>query len=132
MLVRTLLLPDDVRVHLQENQTDEEIVMFSIPGRVQADWLEDRAQPWTSRCIHPAHPQAVSVLVVNAPTGEVTLVEVWPRAALDLSTLSRCLADHKQMHLAWRALLRPVSSDQHAPAQQLDNGLAHTIESCTL
>jgi len=127
VLVRTLLLPDDVQVHLQENQTDEEIVLFSIPGRVQADWLENRVQPWTSRCSHPAHPQAASVLVVD-PTGEVTLVEVWPRAALDLPTLGRCLADHKQTHLAWRALLRPVSSDQHAPTLQRDNDLALTIE----
>jgi hypothetical protein len=132
VLVRTLLLPDDVQVHLQENQTDEEIVLFSIPGRVVADWLENRSQPWTSRCSHPVHPQAASVLVVDPPTGEVTLVEVWPRAALDLPTLGRCLADHRQTHLAWRALLRPSRSEQHAPTQQTDNDPARTIEGYAL
>lgn len=115
-LVRTLLVERDVVVHVHEDPRGEQLALSSTPGHMTfADWPLESDQPcWDSRC-HPDHEEAICALRLTPGTRELHLVEYWPRAALDATTLGRQLAAHAQRHREWRERLRqgPDPTNHH-------------------
>jgi hypothetical protein len=103
---RTLLVDTDVLIHLQEDESREEVTLYSVPGSMQeVAWLSERTEAWSHVLPHPAHEQAVCVLTVNPETREVFLSATWPRAALDQVTLGQELNTHAERHRLWRRML---------------------------
>ena len=103
---RTLLVGSDVLIHLQEDESREEVTLYSVPGSMQeVAWLSERTDAWSHVLSHPAHEQAVCALTVNPGTREVFLSETWPRAALDQVTLGQQLNAHAERHRLWRRML---------------------------
>ena len=87
---RTLLVGSDVLIHIQEDESREEVTLYSVPGSMQeVAWLSGRTEAWSHVLPHPAQEQAVCELIVNPETREVFLSATWPRAALDQVTLAR-------------------------------------------
>ncbi|KWT92124.1 hypothetical protein APY03_3038 [Variovorax sp. WDL1] len=104
---RTLLVGSDVLIHLQEDESREEVTLYSVPGSMQeVAWLSGRIEAWSHVLPHPAHEQAVCALTVDPRTREVFLSETWPRAALDQVTLGQELNSHADRHRLWRRMLR--------------------------
>jgi hypothetical protein len=110
-LVRTVLVEQDVVVHVHEDPRGERLALSSTPGRASwDDWPHESDQPcWDSRR-HPDHEQAVSALRLDPGTRELHLIDIWPRAALDAVTLRQQLSAHAQRHRDWRERLRRNSS----------------------
>jgi hypothetical protein len=103
---RTLLVGSDVLIHLQEDESREEVTLYSVPGSMQeVAWLSERTEAWSHVLPHPAQEQAVCALIVNPETREVFLSETWPRAALDQVTLGQQLNAHAERHRLWRRML---------------------------
>jgi hypothetical protein len=103
---RTLLVDTDVLIHLQEDESREEVTLYSVPGSMQeVAWLSERTEAWSHVLPHPAQEQAVCALTVNPETREVFLSETWPRAALDLVTLGEQLNTHAERHRLWQRML---------------------------
>ena len=114
---RTLLVDEDVIVHLQEDESREEVTIYSVPGRMRdAEWLDPGAQPWSHAVPLGSDDRAVSVVTVNAGTRDVFLSDVWPRAALDAATFGTHLSGHARRHRLWRMALQAVEGSQ--PADQ--------------
>ena len=89
---RTLLMEDDVFIHLQEDESREEVTFYSVPGSMQeVEWLSARTEAWSDVLPHPAHEQARCALTVDPTTRQVFLSETWPRAAVDLVVLGQLL-----------------------------------------
>jgi len=110
--VRTLLVGTDVLIHLQEDESREEITLYSVPGLMQeVAWLAERTDAWAHVLPHHAHAQAVCALIVNPGTREVFLSEIWPRAALDQVTFGHELNAHAQRHRLWQRMLRVTQDD---------------------
>jgi hypothetical protein len=105
---RTLLLDDDVMVHLQEDESREHVVVYSIPGRMEeVDWLMERTEPWCHVLRHPAYADASAMLSADPATRDVFLAEKWPRAVLDRVTFGKVLSQHVEHHRVWRSMLLP-------------------------
>jgi hypothetical protein len=103
---RTLLVGSDVLIHLQEDESREEVTLYSVPGSMQeVAWLSERTETWSHVLPHPAQEQAVCALTVNPETREVFLSATWPRAALDQVTLGQELNTHAERHRLWRRML---------------------------
>lgn len=103
---RTLLVDTDVLIHLQEDESREEVTLYSVPGSMQeVAWLSECTDAWSHVLPHPAQEQAVCALTVNPETREVFLSETWPRAALDQVTLGQELNAHAERHRLWRRML---------------------------
>ncbi|VTU20641.1 type III secretion system chaperone [Variovorax sp. RA8] len=103
---RTLLVDTDVLIHLQEDESREEVTLYSVPGSMQeVAWLSERTEAWSHVLPHPAQEQSVCTLTVNHETREVFLSETWPRAALDQVTLGEELNTHAERHRLWRRML---------------------------
>ena len=104
---RTLLIGDDVLIHLKEDESLETLVLYSVPGRMRAAaWLDRLEEPWCHALPNPDHAQAMSVLSVEPVTRQVFLADMWPRAAIDLVTFGQQLCAHAQRHRIWRAMLQ--------------------------
>ena len=113
---RTLLLNDDVMIHLLEDESREEVMIYSVPGRMQqAAWLDAREQAWSHSVPIGSHARAVSILSVAPGTRDVFLADVWPRAALDAVTFSEHLTGHARRHRQWRDALRASGDGQANP-----------------
>ena len=105
---RTLLMEGDVFIHLQEDESREEITFYSVPGSMQeVEWLSARTEAWSDVLPHPAHEHARCALTVDPATRQVFLSETWPRAAVDVVVLGQLLNEHAARHLLWRDMLRP-------------------------
>ncbi|GAA4356996.1 hypothetical protein GCM10023165_50460 [Variovorax defluvii] len=103
---RTLLLGDDVLIHLHEDEHRETVVLYSVPGRAdQATWLDELEESWSCVLRHPGHEEATAALIIEPSTRQVFLADSWPRAALDFVTLGQQLMAHAQRHRMWRAEL---------------------------
>lgn len=103
---RTLLVDTDVLIHLQEDESREEVTLYSVPGSMQeVAWLSGRTEAWSHVLPHPAQEHAVCALTVDPETREVFLSETWPRAALDQVTLGQELNTHAERHRLWRRML---------------------------
>ncbi|MDR6536912.1 hypothetical protein [Variovorax soli] len=115
---RTLLVGSDVLIHLQEDESREEVTLYSVPGSMQeVAWLAERTEAWVHVLPHPAHEQAACALIVNPATREVFLSDTWPRAALDLVTLGNELNAHAQRHRLWHCMLQvPDDEGGEGPA----------------
>jgi hypothetical protein len=115
-------------VHLQEDVTNEEVVLFSIPGKLEgAEWMAGRTTPWKRIRPSPLCQDGSSVLAVSPDTFEVILIEVWPRAALDSVALGNTLTRHLRRHERWRTVLagRPTGlSDGDCVRQGSEIGLS--------
>jgi len=104
---RTLLVGEDVLVHLQEDATREEVAIYSLPGRLdQFRWDDAACSPWSHAVPLCADGRGHAVVVVDPETGNVFVADVWERAALDSARFIRQLHDHARRHRAWRAALR--------------------------
>jgi hypothetical protein len=115
---RTLLVGSDVLIHLQEDESREEVTLYSVPGSMQeAAWLSERTEAWSHVLPHPAHEQAVCALTLNPATREVFLSETWPRAALDQVTLGQQLNTHAERHRLWRRMLLVPQDAGVAPSR---------------
>ena len=107
MTPRTLLLHDDVMIHLLEDETREEVTIYSVPGRMQdAAWLDAGEQAWTHAVPLGRDTRAVSVLSIAPDTRDVFLADVWPRAALDAVSFIEHLDGHAGRHRRWRETLQ--------------------------
>jgi hypothetical protein len=90
---RTLLVGSDVLIHLQEDESREEVTLYSVPGSMQeVAWLSERTEAWSHVLPHPAQEQAVCALIVNPET-------------LDQVTLGQQLNAHAERHRLWRRML---------------------------
>lgn len=106
-LVRSLLVNNDVVVHVHEDPRGEQLALSSIPGKLsRTDWPHESDRPWWDSRHHPDHEQAVSALRLDPVTRELQLIDVWPRAALDAVTLAQQLQAHARRHRDWREQLR--------------------------
>jgi len=109
--LRHLLLDDDVLVHLHDVHRDEQIALYSVPGLVpDAPWLARHTQTWSHAVPLPDDERALAVLQVEPATRELFLAEVWPRAALDATTLGQRLDKHLMRHREWREALNHVNN----------------------
>ena len=53
---RTLLVGTDVLIHLQEDESREEVTLYSVPGVMQeVAWLSECTEAWSSVLPHPAN-----------------------------------------------------------------------------
>ena len=105
--IRTLLVGTDVLIHLQEDESREEVTLYSVPGCMQeTEWLSERTEAWAHVLPHPAHEHAICVLTVNPGTREVFLSQTWPRAALDQVTFGQELNAHAERHRLWQRMLQ--------------------------
>lgn len=108
--LRRLLLDDDVLVHLHDVHWHEQVALYSVPGRVpDAPGLAGRTQAWSHAVPLPDDARALAVLQVEPTTRELFLAEVWPRAALDATTLGQRLDKHLERHREWRNALNQVN-----------------------
>lgn len=118
---RTLLVGGDVLIHLQEDESREEVILYSVPGSMQeVAWLSERTEAWSDALPHPAHEQAVCALIVNPGTREVFLSATWPRAALDQVALGQELNTHAERHRLWRHMLLVPQGDGVGPSVSSD------------
>lgn len=109
---RTLLVGTDVLIHLQEDESREELTLYSVPGCMQeVGWLSECTEAWSHVLPHPAYEQALCALTVNPSTRQVFLSETWPRAALDQVTLGRELRAHAERHRLWQRMLQLPQHD---------------------
>ncbi|MDR6854666.1 hypothetical protein [Variovorax guangxiensis] len=103
---RTLLLGDDMLLHLQEDQTAERVTLYSVLGRVPRDArLLERDEPWWCALDEVTHDGARAMLCVDHIDGDIFLVHEAPRARLDRVAFGEWLSVHAHRHLHWRALL---------------------------
>ena len=110
-VVRTLVLPDGVLLHLQEDEYAEEIIIFSRPGLMpETDFrTQQAARPWRHVLRHPRFPGVRCSLAVELQTRQVYLADVWARAALDATLLDESFSDHAMRHRAWRRVLNAAT-----------------------
>jgi len=109
---RTLLVGGDVLIHLQEDESREEVTLYSVPGSMQeVAWLSERTEVWAHVLPNPAHEEAVCALIVNPATRQVFLADTWPRAALDLVTLGHALNAQAERHRLWQGMLDKPEGD---------------------
>ncbi|WP_162573795.1 hypothetical protein [Variovorax sp. PBL-H6] len=113
---RTLLVGSDVLIHLQEDESREEVTLYSVPGSMQeVAWLSECTEAWSHVLPHPVQKQAVCALTVSPESREVFLSETWPRAALDQVTLGLELNAHAERHRLWRRMLVPQDGGVESP-----------------
>lgn len=103
--LRRLLLDDDVLVHLHDLHRQERVTIYSVPGRVPDVALAGHTRTWSHAGPLWDDQRALAVLQIEPATREVFLAEVWPRAALDASTLGQRLDEHLAWHREWREAL---------------------------
>jgi hypothetical protein len=103
---RTLLFDGGEKLHLQEDESLENIVLFSSPGVLESrDWLAGDAQPWRFMVAHPRYESVLSTLAVDLDSGHVYLGDAWPRATFDCAGFAALLEDHLARHRAWQLTL---------------------------
>jgi hypothetical protein len=94
------------KLHLQEDESLENVVVFSQPGVLaDTEWLTDHSGPWTSFVAHPRFDAVRSTLAIEPDSGRLYIADAWPRAAFDCGGLAALLEDHLQRHRAWRQAL---------------------------
>jgi hypothetical protein len=104
--LRSLLLDGDVLVHLRDLDRTERVVLYSVPGRLpETHDLAGRTQAWSHAVPLPADERALAVVQIEPATRQLFLAEVWPRAALDATTLGQRLDTHLAQHREWREAL---------------------------
>jgi hypothetical protein len=110
---RTLLRADGIRLHLQEDEYAEQVILFSLPGALRdVQWLDGASEPWRHGLPHPRFAGVQSVLTVESESGQVYLIDVCPRAALDLSMFESFLEDHAARHRTWQQMLEGEQEDE--------------------
>jgi hypothetical protein len=106
---RTLLFDGGEKLHLEEDESLENIVVFSSPGILETrEWLAGRTTPWTSNMEHPRYAGVVSTLAIDPDSGRVYIGDAWPRAAFDSAGLAGLLEDHLARHHGWQKALAPT------------------------
>jgi hypothetical protein len=105
---RTLLL-DGVMIHLAEDESTEEVVIYSLLGTMQpAAWLaaDEHAHGWSHAVPLGSDERATSILSIDPGTRKAFLSDVWPRPALDTVTFDKHLNGHARRHRQWAHALQ--------------------------
>lgn len=100
--VRTLLVGDDVRVHLREDPGRAEVAMYSVLPSVPVQALRRARVEGTYR--HAGHPQARWLIRLDSLHERLLLAQIWPQAALDCVTFGQQLAEQARRHRRWAQL----------------------------
>lgn len=107
---RSLLLDQDVRVHLLELPRLESVALCSAPaGLAPPAGLSARA--WSHALPLPADPRASAWLRVQPGSPWLLIGETWPRAALDACTFGQRLDAHLRHHRHWREQLLALGAE---------------------
>ena len=110
---RSISFPNGEQVHLQEDESAEQVIFFSLPGILaDREWLAARAQPWRHQLPHPRHPEVQCFVSVDQETAQVYLADVWPRAALHAAEFDAFLEDHRERYRAWKTFLASPAADE--------------------
>lgn len=114
---RTLLLSDGLRLHMQESDTADDVILFSHLGRLgdTGHFPQDRA--WNASLPHPLCAEARCVVSVDPGSGCMYLIDVWPRASLHPQSFAEFLQDHALRHRVWRGILNEIESRNPASDQ---------------
>jgi hypothetical protein len=102
---RTLLREDGIRVHLQEDVYAEQVIVFSLPGTLRDVQCLDACRPWRHGLPHPRFAGVEAVLTVEPASGQVYLIDVCARTALDSTMFESFLDDHAARHRTWQRVL---------------------------
>jgi hypothetical protein len=88
--VRTLQAHGGIHVHLQEDDTCENVILFSVAERFGP------SRQWREEYPHPDHPEASAEMRLDPHDGKVYLVEIWPRHLMDKVSLPAAVQRHAE------------------------------------
>ena len=101
-----LTLDGDVAVTLCESQNGEHCFLASSPGWAAVDDAGAEASPaWEQDTPDADTPGVSERMCVDMTSGLITLMCVWPRAAVTSVELRRILHRHLELHRHWQGIL---------------------------